>query len=99
MTGAGGSGGGSGGGHGGGSGGDGGGGERNLANSAVAAALRYRAQAPIVDGLMKELGFDGGSLDSLVAAAVAPAAVAPHKPAAPLAAPEAETPSLDLAAE
>ena len=47
-----------------------GGGERNLAGSAVAAALRYRAQAPIVDGLMKELGFDGGSLDNLVAAAV-----------------------------
>jgi uncharacterized membrane protein YqiK len=46
-----------------------GGGERNLAGSAVAAALRYRAQAPIVDGLMKELGFDGSSLDSLVAAA------------------------------
>ena len=44
-------------------------GERNLAGSAVAAALRYRAQAPIVDGLMKELGFDGSSLDSLVAAA------------------------------
>jgi uncharacterized membrane protein YqiK len=40
-----------------------GGGERNLANSAVAAALRYRAQAPIVDGLMKELGFDGSTLD------------------------------------
>jgi len=28
--------------------------------------LRYRAQAPVLDGLMKELGFDGGSLDSLV---------------------------------
>jgi uncharacterized membrane protein YqiK len=41
----------------------------NLASSAVAAALRYRAQAPIVDGLMKELGFDGSSLEGLVAAA------------------------------
>lgn len=41
-------------------------GEGNLANSAVAAALRYRAQAPVIDGLMKELGFDGGSLDALV---------------------------------
>ncbi len=38
----------------------------NLASSAVNAALRYRAQAPIVDGLMKELGFDGQSLDNLV---------------------------------
>jgi uncharacterized membrane protein YqiK len=47
------------------------GGDRNLANSAVAAALRYRAQAPVIDGLMKELGFDGSSLDSLVAGAAA----------------------------
>ncbi len=50
---------------------DGSGGDRNLANSAVAAALRYRAQAPVIDGLMKELGFDGSSLDSLVASAAA----------------------------
>ena len=48
-----------------------GGGERNLAGSAVAAALRYRAQAPIVDGLMKELGFDGTSFDKMVAGATA----------------------------
>jgi uncharacterized membrane protein YqiK len=48
------------------------GGERNLAQSAVAAALRYRAQAPVIDGLMKELGFDGSSLDNLVAGAAAP---------------------------
>lgn len=34
-------------------------GSGNLANDAVAAALAYRAQAPIVDGLMKELGLDG----------------------------------------
>lgn len=40
----------------------------NLASSAVAAALRYRAQAPIVDGLMKELGFAGGSLEDLAGA-------------------------------
>jgi uncharacterized membrane protein YqiK len=48
----------------------------NLASSAVAAALRYRAQAPIVDGLMKELGFDGSTLENLVAGAV-PAAAPP----------------------
>ena len=48
-----------------------GGGDRNLANSAVQAALRYRAQAPVIDGLMKELGFDGSSLDGLVAGAAA----------------------------
>lgn len=50
-----------------------GGGDRNLANSAVQAALRYRAQAPMIDGLMKELGFDGGSLDGLVKGAALPA--------------------------
>jgi uncharacterized membrane protein YqiK len=43
----------------------------NLASSAVEAALRYRAQAPIVDGLMKELGFDGSTLENLVAGATA----------------------------
>lgn len=37
-----------------------------LANDAVSAALAYRAQAPVIDGLMKELGLDGGSLDALV---------------------------------
>lgn len=57
-------------------------GERNLANSAVSAALRYRAQAPVIDGLMKELGFDGSSFDSLVASAAADIApqVAPEPP-------------------
>jgi uncharacterized membrane protein YqiK len=59
-------------------------GESNLASSAVAAALRYRAQAPIVDGLMKELGFDGSTLENLVAGAgngIGPApALAPEEP-------------------
>lgn len=69
-----------------------GGGERNLANSAVSAALRYRAQAPIVDSLMKELGFDGGSLEGLVAAAgkmdeaTAPTVAEEHDPSVDLAA-------------
>lgn len=61
-----------------GSGGDGAtaiaGGEQNLANAAVSAALRYRAQAPVIDGLMKELGLDGSSLDALVKGAVEPPA-------------------------
>jgi uncharacterized membrane protein YqiK len=43
-----------------------GGGTGNLAQDAVSAALAYRAQAPVLDGLMKELGLDGSSLDSLV---------------------------------
>jgi uncharacterized membrane protein YqiK len=54
-----------------------GGGTGNLAQDAVSAALAYRAQAPVLDGLMKELGLDGSSLDGLVAASVAPAAPPP----------------------
>ena len=54
----------------------GGSGDGNLADAAVAAALRYRAQAPMLDGLMKELGFDGGSLDGLTRAAIADPAAA-----------------------
>jgi len=46
-----------------------GGGSGNLATDAVSAALAYRAQAPVLDGLMKELGLNGSSLGSLVQAA------------------------------
>ena len=52
-------------------------GDGNLASSAVSAALRYRAQAPVIDGLMKELGFDGQTLDALVKGATEPAITAP----------------------
>ena len=41
------------------------GGSGNLASDAVSAALAYRAQAPVLDGLMKELGLDGSSLAGL----------------------------------
>ncbi|RIV88666.1 flotillin family protein [Aurantiacibacter xanthus] len=47
-----------------------GGGSGNLATDAVSAALAYRAQAPVLDGLMKELGLDGSSLGGLAAGAV-----------------------------
>jgi uncharacterized membrane protein YqiK len=50
-----------------------GGGTGNLAQDAVAAALAYRAQAPVLDGLMKELGLDGSSLEGLVASPTASA--------------------------
>ncbi|MBD3730283.1 MAG: flotillin family protein [Sphingomonadales bacterium] len=43
------------------------GGSGNLAQDAVSAALAYRAQAPVLDGLMKELGLDGSSLAGLAA--------------------------------
>lgn len=64
-----------------------GGGSGNLANDAVAAALAYRAQAPVLDGLMKELGLDGSSLSGLVKG---PAEVQAAVPAEPVAA-ERET--------
>ncbi|WP_439649532.1 flotillin family protein [Hephaestia mangrovi] len=41
-------------------------GSGNLANDAVSAALAYRAQAPLIDGLMNELGLNGASLEALV---------------------------------
>tara|TARA_A100001391_G_scaffold114041_4_gene76863 strand:- start:24501 stop:26225 length:1725 start_codon:yes stop_codon:yes gene_type:complete len=47
-----------------------GGSSGNLATDAVSAALAYRAQAPVLDGLMKELGLDGSSLGGLAAAGV-----------------------------
>jgi uncharacterized membrane protein YqiK len=46
------------------------GGNGSLAEQAVAAALAYRAQSPIIDGLLKELGISGGSLGALTQAAV-----------------------------
>ncbi|WP_321323284.1 flotillin domain-containing protein [uncultured Parasphingorhabdus sp.] len=50
-------------------GGAGNGSSGNLATDAVSAALSYRAQAPVIDGLMKELGLDGSSLENLVSGA------------------------------
>jgi uncharacterized membrane protein YqiK len=43
-------------------------GNGSLAEQAVAAALAYRAQSPIIDGLLKELGMAGGSLGGLTQA-------------------------------
>jgi uncharacterized membrane protein YqiK len=48
-----------------GGGGDGGPKDRSLADSAVNAALRYRAQAPFVDDLLKQIGISGDSLGNL----------------------------------
>jgi uncharacterized membrane protein YqiK len=42
----------------------------SLAEQAVAAALAYRAQSPIIDGLLKELGMSGGTLGGLTQAVV-----------------------------
>ena len=36
-----------------------------LSDQVVNSALRYRAQAPLVDGLLKELGLSGGDINGL----------------------------------
>ncbi|WP_342323533.1 flotillin family protein [Kosakonia sp. BYX6] len=41
------------------------GGGGNLAEQALSAALSYRAQAPLIDSLLKEIGITGGSLAAL----------------------------------
>ena len=75
-------------------GGSGGGGELsggggNFADGVVNSALRFRAQAPLVDQLLREIGIEGGDIQRLVGAAsgaqaaLPPAAgTAPPRPAA-----------------
>lgn len=46
------------------------GGGANLAEEVVRSALSYRAQAPLVDSLLKEVGLSGGDLASLTSAAL-----------------------------
>lgn len=46
-----------------------GGGQGNLAEQVVASALRYRAQAPLLDSLMRDVGITGGDLAGLAAGA------------------------------
>ena len=57
---------------------DGSDGSGNLADSAVAAAMRYRVGGPLIDALMGELGLGGGTLNGLLAGATAPDSAAPH---------------------
>ena len=40
-------------------------GEKNLANSVVNSALRYRAQVPFLDSLLKEIGMSGGEINNI----------------------------------
>ncbi len=54
----------------------------SLADQAVNAALSYRAQQPLVDALLAEIGLKGGSLSGLVGNPSA-ASPAPAVPAAP----------------
>ena len=54
------------GGSGGGGGGDGMNGNGNFADGVVNSALRFRAQAPLVDQLLREIGIEGGDIQRLV---------------------------------
>jgi len=59
-------------------------GATNLAESVIAAALAYRAHAPIIDSLLSEVGLNSGSLANLTRALVesGAASAAPAAPAA-----------------
>lgn len=50
--------------------GEAGNGGGNLADQAINAALRYRAQAPILDNLLKEIGLNGESLSGITTEAL-----------------------------
>jgi uncharacterized membrane protein YqiK len=58
----------------------------SFSDSVVNSALRFRAQAPLVDQLLREIGIEGGDIQRLVggvsgAQAALPPAAAPSKPA------------------
>jgi flotillin len=48
---------------------DGAGGTGNLADAAVAAAMKYRVGGPLIDGLLAELGMTGGSVGGMLTGA------------------------------
>ncbi len=54
----------------------------NLAEQAVGAALKYRAYAPVVDQLIKEVGLSGNGLDGLIKSS--PGVTPPATPSVPL---------------
>jgi uncharacterized membrane protein YqiK len=62
--------------HGGANGYDAGGGSGGFAENVVNSALRYRAQAPLVDQLLKEIGVQGGDVGSVAQGMLAGAAAA-----------------------
>ena len=64
-----------------GGGGDGHSGGGNFADGVVNSALRFRAQAPLVDQLLREIGLEGGDIQRLVGQASGAQAALP--PAAP----------------
>ena len=52
-------------------------GQSNLADAAVAAAMRHRVGGPLIDGLMAELGMTGASLNGMLAGSATPASKLP----------------------
>ena len=62
-------------------GGNDGGGGSNFADGVVNSALRFRAQAPLVDQLLREIGIEGGDIQRLVGSVSGAQAALP--PAAP----------------
>lgn len=61
----------------GGGGGDGSGGGAGFADSVVNSALRFRAQAPIVDQLLREIGLEAGDINRLAGGAAGGSAALP----------------------
>ena len=49
----------------------------NLSDSVVNSALRFRAQAPLVDQLLREIGIEGGDIQRLAGAASGATAALP----------------------
>jgi uncharacterized membrane protein YqiK len=62
---------------------DGGGGGGNFADGVVNSALRFRAQAPLVDQLLREIGIEGGDIQRLVGSASGAQAALPPASSAP----------------
>jgi len=61
----------------------GGGNSGSLADEVVNGALRYRAQAPIIDGLLQELGMKGGDINSLTSGVMDALPTSVSKPSTP----------------
>ena len=55
-------------------------GHANFADGIVNSALRFRAQAPIVDQLLREIGLEGGDINRLAGGAAGVAAALPPAP-------------------
>ncbi|MBE7367500.1 flotillin family protein [Ramlibacter pallidus] len=55
----------------------------NFADGVVNSALRFRAQAPVVDQLLKEIGIQGADINGLVAGTMAAAGAIPPAAAVP----------------